>query len=552
MPAPRAFQKDVLSIIYYAMAKDDFDNIVVQAPTGIGKSAIAMTVQNRFKSGYLLAPSLGLTEQYIADYGDRLEEVKGRRNFDCWVRPGNAHAAPCWRAGSSCPHTKREDPCPYYDQKFKASDARITLSNPAYLFRVVQGNSDFEQRDFAIIDEAHRMESFMLDLLETRINVKDWRAVYGKGSMPHHYHAEDWFSDLTTMKSDVKSLKERAELDGDEPKVEQFSDLLSKIIDCLDLLKDSKNVVVETNNNRFGQYAAFKPVRANRFAGEHLDNVARRRIFLSATILDIDTFLSSLGLEEQKTLYINVTESPFPKENFNVHYAGCGSMSWGKRDASIPKQIRAIAGIMEKWPDKRGVILPHSHAIRKRIVQGLIDEGYEDRIVTHDSDVRGRELALKRFMTDPDPSLVLISTYVTEGFDFKGKLAEWLVICKIPYLPVKGDPVIEQRMEEDEHQWRRDHEGTPECPYEPPTKYSNNLCGNFSCPSPCQKWYNLQTSLKIVQGAGRIVRSSDDVGHLFILDGSWPRFFRQNVGLLPGWFRQNIRDAPSWLKRHLS
>ena len=100
--------------------------------------------------------------------------------------------------------------------------------------------------------------------------------------------------------------------------------------------------------------------------------------------------------------------------------------------------------------------------------------------MTHDSDVRGRELALRRFMTDPDPSLVLISTYVTEGFDFKGKLAEWLVICKIPYLPVKGDPVIEQRMEEDEHQWRRDKEGTPECPYEPPSKYSNGLCGNFT------------------------------------------------------------------------
>ena len=66
MPAPRAFQREVLSVIYYAMEKDNFDNIVVQAPTGIGKSAIAMTVQNRFKSGYLLTPSLGLTEQYMA------------------------------------------------------------------------------------------------------------------------------------------------------------------------------------------------------------------------------------------------------------------------------------------------------------------------------------------------------------------------------------------------------------------------------------------------------------------------------------------------------
>ena len=552
MPSPRPFQQEVLSVIYYAMAKDDFDNIVVQVPTGIGKSAIAMTLQNRFKSGYLLTPSLGLTEQYMADYGDKLVEVRGRRNFDCWVRPGTAHAAPCWRSGRSCPHTKEEDPCPYYEQKFAGRDARMTLSNPAYLFRVVQGNSSFEQRDFAIIDEAHQLEDFMLDLMEGRITAKEWRLVFGPRNFPHHCHAADWLDDVKEMKTNCEALIEKAELDGDEDKVQQFTDILSKVITCLELLADSKNCVVESNNNRFGTYVAFRPVRANRFAGEHLDNVARKRIFLSATVLDIDTFLGSLGLEDQKTLYVNVTKSPFPDGNFNVHYAGCGSMSWGKRAHSIPRQIKAITGIMEKWPNKRGVILPHSHAIRKEIVNGLKDAGFEDRIVTHDSDVRGREMAIKKFLTDPDDSLVLISTYVGEGFDFKGKLAEWLVMCKIPYLPIKGDAVIEQRMEEDEHQWRRDKEGTPECPYEPPTKYSNGLCGNFTCPSPCQKHYNLKTALKVVQGAGRIVRSPDDVGHLFILDGSWPRFFRQNSHLLPAWFRSNVTEPPTWLKRHLT
>ena len=48
MPSPRKFQNEALSIIYHALKKDDFDNIIIQAHTGIGKSAIAMTVQSQF------------------------------------------------------------------------------------------------------------------------------------------------------------------------------------------------------------------------------------------------------------------------------------------------------------------------------------------------------------------------------------------------------------------------------------------------------------------------------------------------------------------------
>jgi Rad3-related DNA helicase len=143
------------------------------------------------------------------------------------------------------------------------------------------------------------------------------------------------------------------------------------------------------------------------------------------------------------------------------------------------------------------------------------------------------------------------SSPVTETTSFKGKLAEWLCILKVPYLPTK-DPVIGERMMQDEQAWRAVHEDTPSCPYEPPTKYSGELCGaGFTCDAPCQKWYQLQTALAIVQGAGRVVRTPDDVGHLFILDGGWQRFARNSAHLIPSWFRNNIKDAPPWLKRQL-
>ena len=529
-PSPRIYQDDALSVAYWALENDDFDNIVIQAPTGIGKSPIAMTIQHKFQSAYLLTPSLGLTEQYKKDYSHRLKEVRGRSNFDCWVRSGTAKGAPCWtKTSGSCKHSKREEdggePCPYYEQRFEAEDARLTLSNPAYLFRAVRGMTNFDQREFAIIDEAHDMEGFIHDLLEVRLSAKEWQTVFGKGRFPSHL----------TSKEEIEAIREA----------------VSKLQTALEILHRPSNVHVSFEKNKWGEYLILKPIRVREYAAEILESVSKKRIMLSATILDIETFLHGLGLEDQKTLYINITKSPFPQENFNVHYVPCGSMSWAKRKHTIPKQIKALDVILKQFPNKRGVILPHSHAIRKQVVEGLIELGHGDRIRTHDSNSRARDEVLNEFFTSDRDDLVLISTYVTQGFDFKGKLAEFLCILKVPYLPT-NDPVIGERMMQDELAWRKIHEDTPSCPYEPPSKYSGELCGaGFTCSAPCQKWYQLQTALSIVQGAGRVVRTPEDVGHLFILDGAWQRFARNSAHLIPSWFRDNIQDAPRWLKRQL-
>ena len=559
-PSPRKYQNDALSVAYWALDNDDFDNIVIQAPTGIGKSPIAMTIQNKFQSAYLLTPSLGLTEQYKKDYGHRLSEVRGRSNFDCWARSGTAKGAPCWSKNSgSCKHSKREedggDPCDYYAQRFDAEDARLTLSNPAYLFRAVRGYTNFDQREFAIIDEAHDMEGFIHDLLEVRLSAKEWQTVFGKGRFPNHLTPTDWRAELKERQELAKTALSKAESDlgmgTTEKQVEAIRDAVSKLETAIEILHRPSNVHVSFENNKWGNYLILKPIRVREYAAEILESVSKKRIMLSATILDIDTFLHGLGLEDQKTLYINITKSPFPQENFNVHTVACGSMSWAKRKHTIPKQIKALDAILRQYPNKRGVILPHSHAIRKEVVEGLIELGHGDRIRTHDSNARGRDEVLKEFFSGEGDNLVLISTYVTQGFDFKGKLAEFLCILKVPYLPTK-DPVIAERMMQDERAWRSVHEDTPSCPYEPPTKYSGDLCGaGFTCPAPCQKWYQLQTALSIVQGAGRVVRTPEDVGHLFILDGAWGRFARNSAHLLPSWFRDNVQDAPRWLKRQL-
>ena len=549
MPSPRKFQREALSVIWWALKNDNFDNIVVQAPTGIGKSAIAMTVQNRFRDAYLLTPTLGLTEQYRRDYASRLREVKGRSNFPCWLRAGDAANAPCHRKGKSCKHTKEEDPCPYYEQKFAAEKHRLVLSNPAYMFRVtLSEHGGFDSRELAVIDEAHQLESFFLNMLEIRITTMDYLLVDGTPSLPPIYDPEPagWAEEVERIHHALPALIESAEEAEADADIDKLRGLLGRTSLLIQLLKNPRNVVLENKDG----VLTFKPIRVSKFAPDYLENVGRTRLMLSATILDVETYLKNLGLDGQKTLYVNITDSPFPVENFNVYYSPCGPMSWGKRAHTIPKQIKAITAIAERFSDKRGVILPHSHAIRTDIVEGLKAAGLGSRVLTHGSDPRGRKHILDKFFNDKSQPWILISTYVTEGFDFAGDLAEWLVVCKIPYL-YTPDPQIAQRMEQDELDFRAKHEGTPLCPYEPSTKYSGNLCGSFACAKPCQSWFHLQTALKLVQGMGRIVRRPDDVGHMFILDRGWDQFQRKAGGLMPAWFRRGLKEPPSWLRRHL-
>ena len=128
LPSPRKYQDDALSVAWWALENDDFDNVVIEAPTGIGKSAIAMTIQTRFQSAYLLTPTLGLTEQYRRDCYHVLKEVRGRSNFPCWVT-GTAKGVP-WPEGRSA-STSRERPTPVLRLKVCARDSRLVLSNPA-------------------------------------------------------------------------------------------------------------------------------------------------------------------------------------------------------------------------------------------------------------------------------------------------------------------------------------------------------------------------------------------------------------------------------------
>ncbi|MGC2570725.1 MAG: ATP-dependent DNA helicase [Candidatus Nitrosopolaris sp.] len=55
------------------------------------------------------------------------------------------------------------------------------------------------------------------------------------------------------------------------------------------------------------------------------------------------------------------------------------------------------------------------------------------------------------------------------------------------------------------------------------------------------QWYIWQTALRLVQGYGRSIRSKDDWAKTYVLDSAFGPFVRRNKNILPNWFIQAIQ-----------
>ena len=68
--------------------------VVIEAPTGSGKSGIAVTMAREADSAYIVTAQKLLQDQYVRDFPE-LALMKGRANYPCLIAPTHAAAAPC-------------------------------------------------------------------------------------------------------------------------------------------------------------------------------------------------------------------------------------------------------------------------------------------------------------------------------------------------------------------------------------------------------------------------------------------------------------------------
>jgi Rad3-related DNA helicase len=225
-------------------------------------------------------------------------------------------------------------------------------------------------------------------------------------------------------------------------------------------------------------------------AFSHLIN-SDYNLLMSATISKT-LALRTIGLDPETTEHVRL-EPSFPRENKKVVFFKTQNLNYNTmQQPDTVKQLCATAYQIAKHHLNRGesgLILTPSFVVAESITHALKAMGITD-IFDHK---RGTKLkdTLEPFKEHDGPC-VLITPSGYEGIDLAGDHSRWQVIVKAPF-PSLGDKrikVIAERF--------------PDV-------------------------YEIMTTSKVVQGAGRSVRSADDYAVTYFLDTSIKRLWASKL-----------------------
>lgn len=503
--------------------------VIIEAATGIGKSAVGYTINKTMLSpagadyrskgdylhgGYFLTTQKILQEQYISDFSS-ITSLKSSSNYTCK-----------FHKKQSCGESMRALRCADKSSKFfkacafgciykKAKEDFIKskegITNFAYFLAETQYAGKIKPRQLLIIDEAHNIELQLSKFIELTISERFTKSVL-KIQWPDEMtlnRSVNWIKEcyLPKLKKHLKFVKSSIEkYIGMAERINEFSSLAKKL-DMLDKHKckierfleiykpDNWVVSRQKAYGKSSEKIEFKAIDVSYFAKDLLFYMGGRVLLMSATILDHDAFCESLGIPIDDVEFISYP-SPFPIENRPIMFNPIGSMASRTIDESLPRMAAAVKAILSEHKNDKGVIHCHSYRIANYLKKNI----RSTRLLIHDSS--NRDLILDKHINGTK-NTVLLSPSMTEGVDLKDDSSRFQILCKVPY-PYLGDKLVKKRM----YKWKW--------------------------------WYPLQTAKTIVQSVGRSIRHKDDFAVTYILDSDWEKFYSRNKKYFPLDFRKTL------------
>lgn len=259
----RPKQREVLTELQQILVDDSIKYIILEAPTGFGKSAVAITLARFLGSSYICTGTKELQEQYCKDFSF-LRKILGSSNFECLAddkvqcnegpcrMPESREAGsdkletktdseykcqykptmeqytlvdggkinyekcklsalgkPVWNNHETCDHV--DPPCIYYHQKYQGLVSNHTVLNYSYLLALALHTDEIEQRKLLILDEAHTIEEKMIEHSKVRFTKRGLERLIPRFQFPSisiesEFDIEIWLSILERLASDVDIL----------------------------------------------------------------------------------------------------------------------------------------------------------------------------------------------------------------------------------------------------------------------------------------------------------------------------------------------------------
>lgn len=483
-------------------------HIILNAPTGWGKSVIAYTVGKYFGGCYILTSQKCLQEQYYSDL--QIPFVMGRSNYICKRNKNlTCEFGVCKRK----PESFCVD-CPYLLNKDNALNSEIGDLNYSYFLTLAASlNAEVPRKKLLVCDECHNLESELINMCSLKISEKLLVYLGIFVSLPDKssdYNDKiSWLLNRVAPKLREQKIyfKGRVEAFKAFKISREYKQMISKYFSVMKLLSAISEIEKQNNlkskliiTRSSDDILEYKLLFANHLFNEYISNNADYILHMSATIFSKTEYCKSLGINQSDALYIE-TESFFPLENRIIHYDPIGSLSYKNKFTTIPKLLTKIDQLLNYYKDVKGIIHTGNYEIAEIIIDNLSSSKNGNRLLMPRGE--NRQEILNEFYNSNFPC-VLISPSLTEGLDLKDDLSRFCIICKVPYASLADT-------------W---------------TKERLNLNPN---------WYLNNTAQILVQMTGRSIRSETDFCNTYILDSDFLQFASRAINILPKWWKDSVK-----------
>ena len=485
----------------------------MELPTGIGKSAIATTLHrvmreyNKDHRTTIVTVTKGLQDQYITD-DSLITNLMGKNNYSCPKGAdvyGSTKCKTITHANGCAPAVM----CPYFKAREEwRLEAELRLTNTAFAIKApssfIGSTDDGSRANLMVIDECHEIDEQLVKHATISVSIDDLQKhdkyfgvlilsklaeiinLFTEHNTGECLRADDTmkkvigeFISLVTVKiADLKSTVAATE------SIETFAGLVAQFNEFI--TRDGEWIVVEF---AFSKKLVMSPVYAHQVVDYGLYDKADQFIHMSATICGVDEYMKTMGINKKDAVIITAA-NPIPVEQRPILALNAIAVS---KSFDLQKLTQFVDQIIARHPEQSGVI----HTVSFKLAEDIKSKSKNKKrmLISNKKDDILSYLKI--------PGNIVLSPSIEAGYDFKGDLARWQIIAKVPY-SFLGDNWVKLNM------------------------------------SRSSKWYSRKAVVRIVQASGRAVRGITDHATTYILDSNFKRLYTSNQELFPDWYKDAV------------
>lgn len=504
--------------------------IIINAPTATGKSFIAKTIANysleapaEFVSAVesyaifdndasfdektlapwgtaILTVTKNLQDQYIEMFEDG-DSLKGKANYPCSIMDGySCEDGMCVYMPKQLKSCIGNECCPYYNQRKKAVTNKCAFYNYSMFNKL---HCNVKNKEFIICDEASELEQELVKQNTFELYLKDLGKIdpflppspgigeknnaYYKWIQSLFYRIEELHNNrLSELGKEFKVNKKKKKLTNNEKKelnnLFRYKEMTKSI---LEVWNDTEYIIKREHGK-----IVFQPYNVEKIAN-YIFKHGKTIILMSATIVNHELFARTLGIKDYHYIEAKMT---LEAEKAPIKCTNQFKLNYRNKAEVLPLMCHAVEAICERHKNQKGIIHTHSMDVISYVKKYVKNQ---DRFLYREEGVTNEQILEAHKNTD-EPT-ILVSPSMTHGVDLKGKLGEFQIIMKAPYLPL-SDERIKKKFEED------------------------------------KEWYLNAMVSTLIQMCGRCNRTAEDYSVTYILDGNILDALRRYSSKLPRYF----------------